>query len=353
MEDCGVIVDKIKKKLHTWATRHLSYAGRLQLIHTVLLGLRNYWMNIFVLPQSVIKEIEKHCRLFLWGQSGNRCKVHFGSWEKVCRPKHLGGLGFMEGTKWNMATLAKFLWAIMEKHDVLWVKWVNVVYMKGDDIWNYKLGVDTSWYWKKLCHLRKDFKQQQIMAAGRNGKFMASFLYNNMVSCEEDQYCKAVWNRYNIPKHRFILWQTVHTQLLTRDQLAIFHISILSSDCPVCGLEAETHQHLFFDCCFSKQVVYEIFSWLGFQAWNLQFTSWRTFLSITDSRFKDKVVVMLLAAVVYYIWLNRNKCTHDNSSYTIGHIVKEIKRIVKYRLYSYRQRRIDSNSQGLMCMLLT
>ncbi|XP_060965420.1 uncharacterized protein LOC133034367 [Cannabis sativa] len=82
MEDCGVIVDKIKKRLHLWATRHLSYAGRLQLIHAVLLGLRNYWMNIFSLPQSVIKEIEKHYRLFLWGQYGNRSKIHLGSWEK-------------------------------------------------------------------------------------------------------------------------------------------------------------------------------------------------------------------------------------------------------------------------------
>uniref|UniRef100_A0A803PAS2 Reverse transcriptase domain-containing protein n=1 Tax=Cannabis sativa TaxID=3483 RepID=A0A803PAS2_CANSA len=139
MEDCGAIVDKIKKRLHSWATRHLSYAGRIQLIHTALLGLRNYWMNIFVLRQSVIKEIDKHCRLFLWGQAGNRCKVHLGSWEEVCRPKQYGGLGFREGANWNKAILAKFLWAIMKKHDVLWVKWVNVVYLKGVDIWNYKL----------------------------------------------------------------------------------------------------------------------------------------------------------------------------------------------------------------------
>ncbi|XP_062102955.1 uncharacterized protein LOC133813944 [Humulus lupulus] len=57
--DCGEILKKIKLRLHTWASRHLSYAGRTQLITSVLLGLRNYWMNIFLL-------------WFLWGNNGTR-----------------------------------------------------------------------------------------------------------------------------------------------------------------------------------------------------------------------------------------------------------------------------------------
>ncbi|XP_060968724.1 uncharacterized protein LOC133036225 [Cannabis sativa] len=60
-EDCGVIIKKIKQRLHTWATRHLSFAGRALLIHSVLLGLRYYWMSIFILPHSITKEIEKLC----------------------------------------------------------------------------------------------------------------------------------------------------------------------------------------------------------------------------------------------------------------------------------------------------
>uniref|UniRef100_A0A803Q6Q9 Reverse transcriptase domain-containing protein n=1 Tax=Cannabis sativa TaxID=3483 RepID=A0A803Q6Q9_CANSA len=75
-EDCGVIIKKIKQRLHTWATRHLSFAGRAQLIHYVLLGLRNYWMIIFILPHSVTKEVEKLCWGFLWGWNGNRSKLH-------------------------------------------------------------------------------------------------------------------------------------------------------------------------------------------------------------------------------------------------------------------------------------
>lgn len=142
-EDCGVIIKKIKLRLHTWASRHLSYAGRIQLIHSVLFGLRNYWMSIFILPQSVVKEVDKLCRGFLWGLNGNRSKLHIASWEKVCLPKAYGGLGFREGAKWNHAILAKYVWAISEKQDWLWVKWVNSVYLKGSNFWDYKLKTDS------------------------------------------------------------------------------------------------------------------------------------------------------------------------------------------------------------------
>uniref|UniRef100_A0A803NKK3 Reverse transcriptase domain-containing protein n=1 Tax=Cannabis sativa TaxID=3483 RepID=A0A803NKK3_CANSA len=114
-EDFGIIIKKMRQRLHTWASRHLSYARRVQLIHSVLLGLRNYWMSIFILPQSVSKEVEKICRGFLWGWNGNRSKIHLASWEKVCLPKAYGGLGFKDGTSWNHAILAKYIWAILLK----------------------------------------------------------------------------------------------------------------------------------------------------------------------------------------------------------------------------------------------
>uniref|UniRef100_A0A803PD65 Reverse transcriptase domain-containing protein n=1 Tax=Cannabis sativa TaxID=3483 RepID=A0A803PD65_CANSA len=72
VEDCDVILKKIKPRLHNWASRHLSFTGRSQLIHSVLLGLHNHWMIIFILPQSITKKIEKLCRGFLLGWNGNR-----------------------------------------------------------------------------------------------------------------------------------------------------------------------------------------------------------------------------------------------------------------------------------------
>ncbi|XP_062107729.1 uncharacterized protein LOC133818710 [Humulus lupulus] len=41
-EDCDIILQKIRLRLQSWTSRHLSFAGRMQLIHSVLFGLRIY-----------------------------------------------------------------------------------------------------------------------------------------------------------------------------------------------------------------------------------------------------------------------------------------------------------------------
>ncbi|XP_062088799.1 uncharacterized protein LOC133795363 [Humulus lupulus] len=70
--DCDLIIKKIRLRLHSWSIRHLSFAGQVQLIHSVLLGLRSYWMSIFLLPQSVAKDIDRPRRNFLWGERWSR-----------------------------------------------------------------------------------------------------------------------------------------------------------------------------------------------------------------------------------------------------------------------------------------
>ncbi|XP_062081288.1 uncharacterized protein LOC133786089 [Humulus lupulus] len=169
--DCGEILKKIKLRLHTWASRHLSYAGRTQLITSVLLGLRNYWMNIFLLPQSTVKEVDKLCLWFLWGNNGTRSNCHLTFWSTVCLPKFFGGLGFGEGAKWNKAMLAKYVWAISHQQETLWVKWINTIYLNGQCFWQYQLKADSSWYWRKICHIREIFTQKEIDEAGSQGRF--------------------------------------------------------------------------------------------------------------------------------------------------------------------------------------
>ncbi|XP_062109675.1 uncharacterized protein LOC133821329 [Humulus lupulus] len=236
-EDCDIIIQKIKMRLHTWTSRHLSFASRIQLIHSVLFGLRNYWMSVFVLPQSIIKEVEKLCHGFLWGVNGNRSRIHMASWEKVCLPKAYGGLGFRNGLFWNYAILAKYIWAISEKHDLLWVKWINSIYLKGSNFWSYKLPPDTS------CSL----SQQPI------------------------GYHRVVWCRLSIPKHIFLLWQILEL----------------------------------------------IFDWMAFRAWPIEYDSWRIWLSSRSQSGLFHLTNMILAAVVYSIWRNRNSCVYDTYSRSV------------------------------------
>ena len=69
--ECTNLVEKIKAKVHIWATKNLSFAGRAMLINSVIFGMFNYWASIFLLPYAVVENKTKLCRKYLWGALRN------------------------------------------------------------------------------------------------------------------------------------------------------------------------------------------------------------------------------------------------------------------------------------------
>ncbi|PKI57740.1 hypothetical protein CRG98_021807 [Punica granatum] len=71
-EDCRSLVYKITQRIDSWASRKLSYAGRLQLIQSVIHAVMNFWCNAFVLPKKVVRAVERKCKVYLWkGKEGD------------------------------------------------------------------------------------------------------------------------------------------------------------------------------------------------------------------------------------------------------------------------------------------
>lgn len=62
---CKPLIDKILARVQHWTARLLSYAGKLQLIKSVVFSITSYWMQIFPLPKKVLRHIESLCRIFL------------------------------------------------------------------------------------------------------------------------------------------------------------------------------------------------------------------------------------------------------------------------------------------------
>jgi len=58
-------------------------------------------------------------------------KSLFISWSTTRTPKKYGGVGLKNLGTWNKASIAKIIWAIAEKKDLLWVKWVHGRYVKN------------------------------------------------------------------------------------------------------------------------------------------------------------------------------------------------------------------------------
>lgn len=82
--DYELLVAKIRARFLSWTSKALAFAGRLQLINSVIASITNFWCSAFSLPQGCIDEIESMCSAFLWSGSPNITSKSKVVWEEVC-----------------------------------------------------------------------------------------------------------------------------------------------------------------------------------------------------------------------------------------------------------------------------
>lgn len=105
------LIEKLNKKLASWATKFLSIAGRLVLLNSVLSSLPMHYMMVLALPEWVLAKIDKIRRRFLWrGASEEGKGYHLVNWQTVCQPKAVGGIGILDLKIFNQALLLKWMW---------------------------------------------------------------------------------------------------------------------------------------------------------------------------------------------------------------------------------------------------
>lgn len=159
--DCKCLIDKVKSKVSNWKNRMLSYAGRLQLIVSILFSMHVYWASVFLLPKLVISDINKILKGFLWCQG--KAKI---AWKQVCKPKVEGGVGIKDLELWNETLMTKHLWNVASSKESLWVKWVNVVRLKGASVWEFTCDKSSSAGWKQIMALRDKMRAYVISKVG-------------------------------------------------------------------------------------------------------------------------------------------------------------------------------------------
>ena len=152
--DCMPLIQRITARVQSWTSNSLSYAGRLQLIASVLYSIQLYWCSLFIIPKYTISKIEQSLSSYLWsGNSGSarRAKIN---WESVCLPKEEGGLGLRRVKDLNDSNVMKHIWNLFYKKDSLWVAWVRRFYLRQGSLWNAKVPTSCSWSWRKILQLR-------------------------------------------------------------------------------------------------------------------------------------------------------------------------------------------------------
>ncbi|GAU37962.1 hypothetical protein TSUD_269770 [Trifolium subterraneum] len=153
------IKDRIWKRINSWRGRALSKAGKEIMIKSVLQAIPSYVMSMFILPTSLIDDIEKMINAFWWRSgtinNNNNKGIHWLAWERLACPKAHEGLGFRNFEAFNKAMVAKQVWNIVQKPNSLVAKLIKAIYFPRSSLFEAPLGYNPSFAWRSMWRARQ------------------------------------------------------------------------------------------------------------------------------------------------------------------------------------------------------
>ncbi|GKA48635.1 RNA-directed DNA polymerase, eukaryota, reverse transcriptase zinc-binding domain protein [Tanacetum coccineum] len=197
-------------------------------------------------------------------------------------------------------------------------QWIRTVKLNGKNFWEVSVEVNESWGWKNLLEIRDEVNKyvRYKLGDGKN----TSMWYDNW--CELGLLFRIVSNRslYNarltrdmmvvdmcIPKQSFILWMAIQGKLMTCDRMAKWG-SYDMTVCALCKNNAESHDHLFFNCPFSMALWKKLKTQMQFQSNATVWNDIVTELAVKPNKSSIWSIVrrLCLAGAIYSIWRERN-----------------------------------------------
>ncbi|CAN1176904.1 Putative ribonuclease H protein At1g65750 [Linum perenne] len=246
------------------------------------MSLAHFWMRVFSLPLGVIIRIQQICAGYLWGgnegHSGGKAKV---SWSEVTFPKKEGGLGLKDLKLWNRAHVFRLLWEVFASQGSIWVAWLRSYRVKGRDLSSLSLG-SSSWVWRRLIKHRQAF-----------------------LSHYSTDGCR--------PRNSFFAWLYSLRRLSTKDRLIRWGIPCDPS-CVLCSTGAhETHEHLYFDCDFSKELCSTLLGRIvAIPSFDGALLSSKFSVLAKGKAAKSILARIIWTAVIARIWKERCSRTHGS-----------------------------------------
>ncbi|KAE8708956.1 hypothetical protein F3Y22_tig00110332pilonHSYRG00622 [Hibiscus syriacus] len=189
-KECSALVIKIKEKLSKWSSKKLSFGGRLQLIKAVMFSIFSYWSRQLIMPNGVIRDIEKLCMRFFWKGGDTPTRGARVRWRQICSLKSEGGLGSV-------------------------------------DFWNVENKIHFSWILAKLLKLKSDAWRLFCSNCGWT-QSKVSWIWDNIRSrLENVNWHRLVWFPGHVPKFSLIFWMAILDRLPTKYRLASIWRAIL------------------------------------------------------------------------------------------------------------------------------
>ncbi|XP_059630184.1 uncharacterized protein LOC132273182 [Cornus florida] len=147
-----------------------------------------------------------------------------------------------------------------------------------------------------------------------------------------------LWYKINKPKHSCVTWLACRGKLFTLDTKPM-RKKHYTNACYLCLSDAESLDHLFFNCSFSAHIWRFIQHVAGFY---VEPRSWGELISWCSSTWRSRqfnIHKLFFNAAVYFIWLERNARAFKNRAASPQHIICLIKSCIRAKLSSLKLNR--------------
>ncbi|KAG7557068.1 Ribonuclease H domain [Arabidopsis suecica] len=132
-----------------------SKSGKETMIKSVALALPTYVMSCFKLPQELTSKLTSAISNYWWSSNGRDRGIHWIAWEKMCKDKEEGGLGFHSLDTFNDAMLAKQYWRLIQYPNSLVARVLKGRYFRNIHPLHAKKPNSPSFGWKSIFSTKR------------------------------------------------------------------------------------------------------------------------------------------------------------------------------------------------------
>ena len=185
--------NKFKAKLSDWKADNISHPGRTTLIKSVFSSIPIYYMSHILFPKTFTDELTRIIRHFWWkGNNPDNSKkpLCLSSWDYLCIPKGVGGLGIRDLAIMNEALITGLAWRMLDEPNTLWARILKGKYFPHTSFWRANTQGSKSWTWESILKVRKHL----INAVHWQ-------LFDGDVSIWNEPWCPMWGNIYNFIKN--------------------------------------------------------------------------------------------------------------------------------------------------------
>ncbi|CAA7056903.1 unnamed protein product [Microthlaspi erraticum] len=381
------IKEKVQDRVSGWFTRTLSQGGKEVLMKSVLSAMPVYAMSCFKLPKATCDNLRSVMANFWWSAVEHKRKIHWVSWEKLCLPKHLGGMGFRDIADFNQALLAKQAWKFLQDPNSLVARLLKSRYFPKSSFLSAIVGSRPSYAWRSIVWGR-ELLEKGIRKRVGNGStvsvwtdkwimdgilrppwrmvfpFNVNLLARELINPQSRRWDERklretffpedverilkeqpereeagflpslndlkmrVWSLKTTSKIQNFLWKVLSGAVSVVDKLKERGM-VIDSICQACGMPGESINHVLFSCSISRQIwAMSDFPFPENGFGESIYANIHHLMSQCQNERVHSEIKKRFPWVLWFIWKNRNFFLFENKSLDtrtiMGKIIEEM-----------------------------